>query len=130
MFNGFFIKRNCSWFVALKFAWFFNSQLNCWFRFVDDNFVLLPHNITTLNKFLEHLNGILCSLQVIIVMSYRLFVSKIESKGLNLDSWGTPLVTPKLLDLKPVCVKLFTLWFKLCLYKIFKNSLTCVTVVL
>ena len=44
----------------------------CWYRYVDDTFVIWPHGETSLTTFLEHLNGLHNNIQ---------FTMEIEEKG-------------------------------------------------
>jgi hypothetical protein len=45
---------------------------NCWYRYVDDTFVIWPHGKTSLTNFLEHLNGLHKNIQ---------FTMEIEENG-------------------------------------------------
>jgi hypothetical protein len=38
-------------------------KLTCWFRYVDDSFVILPHGQEKLAEFLNHLSGLHNSIQ-------------------------------------------------------------------
>jgi hypothetical protein len=49
----------------------------CWFRYVDDTFVIWPHGPDKLKDFLHHLNSIDQSI---------LFITETESKG-HLPFW-------------------------------------------
>jgi hypothetical protein len=36
----------------------FHLKPKCWFQFVDDTFIIRPHDLSTLHSFLEHPNNI------------------------------------------------------------------------
>ena len=61
----------------------------CWFRYVDDTFVILPHGKQRLGEFLNHLNGIHRNIQ---------FTMEIEEEGhlpfLDIDIYRKPDSSP------------------------------------